>query len=92
MSKRRTRAEIENENGILRLAILDCWWMARRYADGRSTYAASTYNGHTRKLQALGVPLHQDPTVNGSVWARDGMGRRFDGLTDEQAAAMEAGR
>lgn len=92
MSKRRTRAEIENENGILRLAILDCWWMARRYADGRSTYAARTYNDHTRKLQALGVSLHPDPIVNGSVWARDGMGRAFDGLTDEQAAVMEAER
>lgn len=66
--------------------------MARRYADGRSTCAARTYNDHTRRLLALGVPLHPDPIVNGSVWARDGMGRAFDRLTDDEAAAMEAGR
>jgi hypothetical protein len=88
---RRTKAEVENENGILRLAILDCWWMARRYADGRMTYATSTYNDHTRKLIALGLPLREDPLANGTVWARDGMGRAFDKLTDAEAAEAEGG-
>lgn len=43
---------------LLRKAIQDVWWMARRYCDGRSTYAASTYNQHTRNLLALGIELN----------------------------------
>ncbi len=59
-------------------------WMARRYADGRMSYAASSFNAWTRRLLAMGVELN--PTGDGTVWARDGMGRAFDGLTDEEAA------
>lgn len=75
---------LEAENAVLRKAIEDCWWFARRYADGRMTHAASTYNSHTRALLALG--LHLNPTGDGTLWARDGAGRRFDGLSDAEAA------
>lgn len=58
-------------------------WMARRYADGRSTYAPSRLNEMTRTALALGVEL-RDP-----YFARDGMGRKFDGLTEEETRAAE---
>lgn len=38
-------------------------------------------NDHTRKLLDLGVKLN--PGEEGTVWAEDGMGRDFDGLTEE---------
>lgn len=74
----------EDENATLRAIARDLHWMARRYADGRMTYAASTVNEHTRTLLALGVKLN--PTGDGTIWARDGMGRAYDHLSDEEAA------
>lgn len=56
-------------------------WMARRYADGRQTYAVGIYNEVVRKCLRLGIKL--DPK-DGIIWARDGGGRDFDGLTDKQ--------
>ena len=58
--------------------------MARRYADHRSSYAPHTYNQRTRTLLTIGVKLN--PTGDGTVWARDQMGRAFDGLTVDEAA------
>ncbi len=55
-------------------------WMARRYADGRSSYAPGVFNGHTRKLLAAGFGLKLP------YFARDGMGRSFDGLTEAEVA------
>lgn len=63
--------------------VCDLHWMARRYADGRTSYATSLFNGHTRFLKALGFPLN--PTGDETIWARDTMGRFFDGLTDDEA-------
>lgn len=75
---------LERENQILRIIAKDLHWMARRYADGRMTYAANTVNGHARALLAMGVELN--PTGDRTIWARDGMGRLYDGLTDDEAA------
>lgn len=61
----------------------DLHWMARRYADGRSSYAPSLFNEHVHTMLRLGVPLN--PTADGTIWAYDGMGRDFDHLTDNQA-------
>src|SRR5574343_663862 len=58
-------------------------WMARRYADGRQTAATSMFNELTRRLLAQGAELGK---VDGTPWARDGGGRKFDGLTTEEAA------
>ena len=77
-------AEIEARNLTLEAIVGDLHWQARRYADGRSSYATGLFNGHTRALLAMGIELN--PTGDGTVWARDAMGRAFDGLTDEEAA------
>lgn len=74
-------SDIERE---LKVIAKDLHWMARRYADGRSSYATSLFNRHTRKLLRLGVELNQ--CGEGTIWARDSMGRRFDGLSDDEAA------
>lgn len=55
-------------------------WMARRYADMRSSYAPNMFNGHVRALRRLGFGLKHP------LFARDGMGRTYDGLTDEEVA------
>ena len=60
--------------------VMSLHWMARRYADGRSSYSPGLFNGITRKLLGAGVELKSPH------FARDGMGRRYDGLTDEQVA------
>lgn len=69
----------------LRAIARDLHWMARRYADGRRSYATSLLNEHTRALLAQGVDLN--PTADGTIWARDADGRGCDHLTDEEAAA-----
>lgn len=58
-------------------------WMARRYADGRSSYAPSLLNSHVKELVELGYELRPP------LYARDGMGRDFDGLSDEDVRAAE---
>jgi hypothetical protein len=55
---------------------------AKRYSDGRSTYAPTQVNQITRSLLALGVSLN--PGGEQVVWAQDGNGRAFDRLTDEE--------
>lgn len=68
----------------LKEAIRCFHWMARRYADGRSSYAPTKFNDHVRMIVDTGIGL------NHPLYARDGMGRKFDGLTDEEVAAAEA--
>lgn len=80
----RARHEIEAENQALREIAKDLHWLARRYVDGRSSYATSLFNGHVRALLAMGVELN--PTGDGTIWARDAMGRAYDHLTDAEAA------
>ena len=66
-----------------RRIVIDLHWMARRYADGRQSYAPGLFNEHTREAIRLGVELN--PTADGTVWARDGDGRACDHLTDVEA-------
>ena len=68
----------------LKAIVVHLHWMARRYADGRQSYATSLHNENTRALLAMGVPLNA--TADGTLWARDSGGRAYDGLTDEEAA------
>lgn len=58
-------------------------WMARRYADGRQSYATSLFNNITRKLLKAGYTLNA--TADEIIWARDFQGRNYDGLTDAEA-------
>lgn len=59
--------EIRNESlvGIIR----EIWWMAKRYADGRSTYAPDTVNRCVDILLKMGIQL--SPDLN-TLYAEDG--------------------
>jgi len=63
--------------------LADITWMARRYADGRKTYATSMYNDVANWCLKHGVNIN--PGAEGIVWARDGHGRGCDGLSDKEA-------
>lgn len=78
-----TEREKDQTIESLKSACADLHWMARRYADGRSTYATSLFNSITRNLIKLGVKLN--PTGDEIIWARDAMGRGYDSLTRAQA-------
>jgi hypothetical protein len=75
--------KLERENVRLRHIAKEFHWMARRYADGRSTYATGMFNDLTKDLVSLGVELNAESDQ--TIFARDGMGRGFDKLTEEQA-------
>lgn len=67
-------------------------WMARRYADGRSTYAPSLLNEVTRRLLSTGMILEAD-TCDGTNFAVDGMGDlgfRSGLSNDEYETAMQS--
>ncbi len=65
-----TLAEIGPVVEIKLQYLSDLVWMARRYADGRSTYAVSLYNDIVRSLVGRGVPLLK---LDEGLWAKDGM-------------------
>lgn len=67
---------------ILEAAVKELHWMARRYADGRSTYATSSFNQAVRDILRLGIKLHGN---DGIIWARDGQGRLYDNLSPREA-------
>jgi hypothetical protein len=64
--------------------VKDLHWMSRRYAQGRSTYATSVHNAHTKALLAMGVELN--PTGDHRIFADDAMGHAYDGLTEADLA------
>lgn len=82
-SKRSELARLRIENKVLRQIAADLQWMARRYADGRRTYATAMLNEITRTLLLFGVTLN--PTGDEILFARDGGGRAFDGLSEQEA-------
>ena len=65
--------------------IQECDWLARRYAEGRRTYATGQYNDAKRAVLATGLELELDPLTS-TPWARDGSGARFCGLSAEEYA------
>ena len=75
-----TKKQVER----LKQIAVELHWMARRYADGRMTCAVLTLNECTRDLLAMGIKL-KSPFGDQIIWARDGDGRRFDGLTEDEA-------
>lgn len=85
MTKQTTEriVKLEAENAALRAIAMDLHWMARRYADGRSSYATRLFNENTRAMLRMEMKLN--PTGDGIIWARDEMGRSYDGLSDEEA-------
>jgi hypothetical protein len=77
-----TCAEWKERAQRLEQIVVDFHWMARRYADGRQSYATSTFNRDTRSLLAMNIQLN--PCAEGTIWARDGMGPQYGGLTEEE--------
>lgn len=53
-------------------------WMARRYADGRSTYAPAMCNEALDVAKALGVEIESDTTLPDPDYATDGMFGRWN--------------
>lgn len=49
--------------------IHNIWWMARRYAHGRRTYAVNIFNESIREAQELGLKF--TPDSDGLVEAKD---------------------
>ena len=60
---------LKAENDDLREIIANIWWMAREYADGRSSYAPALFNQCIEKAIANGVTIKDD---NGNIYAADG--------------------
>lgn len=77
-----TKQELRLRVNTLERACKDLQWMAKRYAEGRRSYAVSMLNEITRTLLALGIELN--PCGEGTVWARDGGGFLYGGLTKEE--------
>ena len=61
----------EQRAKTLESVVLAIWWLARRYAHNRRTYAVGQYNDAMRKMQELGIHVDPDP-VDGTIWATDG--------------------
>ncbi len=76
--KKQNKADLQRQYDELKQAFLDIHWMARRYADGRRTYAVGMMNDATRTALAQGIDLPKP------WFARDGSGRAFDGLSIEE--------
>jgi alkylhydroperoxidase/carboxymuconolactone decarboxylase family protein YurZ len=75
--------QLQADNEALREIAADLHWMARRYADNSQTYATDMLNQRTRQLLRMGVKLNAG--ADRIIWARDLMGRGFDGLTEAEA-------
>ncbi len=78
---------LKEENNILRRIVADLHWMARRYADGRSSYAVSLFNERVRQLVNLKIRLN--PTADGKIFARDSMGEEYEGVSREEQTKLE---
>lgn len=74
----------EKQIARLKKIAVEFQWMARRYADGRKTSVALTCNECTRDMIAMGIQP-KCSSLDEIIWARDGGGRAFDGLTEEEA-------
>jgi len=75
--KRKTREELERENHALRHIVRETIWMARRYADGRSTYAPSMVNEAITEALRLGIQVDPDGATE-KIYADDGMFGAWD--------------
>lgn len=81
-SERRIFVGLERKVEILTAVVKEFHWRARRYADGRSTYATSSFNQAVRDVLQLGIKLHGNDRI---IWARDGQGRDYDHLSPREA-------
>lgn len=62
----------KHRSKVLESIVTDIYWMARRYANGRQTYAPSLYNDAIQKAQELGLDLPIDVTADPpSIYAKE---------------------
>lgn len=67
--------DTSQENEKLKEIIRETLWMARRYADGRCTYAPETVNKCIDLALELGIELNGPPE---EMYAKDGMFGEWD--------------
>lgn len=81
MKSKRTVAKPCHECAVLKSVIHDIWWMARRYADKRMTYAPGMFNEAMDKCVRRGMEFRIDNTADPpSIYADDGQfGKWKDG-------------
>ena len=82
-------AAVTAERDALRGIVRDTLWMARRYADGRRTYAVGMCNDAIAKAAELGLTFEDKPDV--PFIARDGDGPDWQPI-EARALASEAER
>ena len=54
----------------LEKVVIDIQWMAKRYVDGRRTYAVAMYNDAIKKAIDMGLHFRED--CDGEIFAKDG--------------------
>lgn len=59
-----------SEKELMKKIIRDTLWMARRYANGRQTYAAGMVNGAIDAALSLGIEVEPDSVFG--MYANDG--------------------
>ena len=57
------KSKEQKELEVLRAVIQDTFWMARRYANGRHTYAPVTINECLDTLASVGIEIEGDETL-----------------------------
>lgn len=72
--------QIEEENQALKYIVAQTLWMARRYADGRSSYAVGMLNDAVHELDKAGLAhlFTGDPAEDHKRFADDGMFGKYD--------------
>ena len=62
-----------NREQVLEKIIIDTIWMARRYADGRNTYAVDMVNNALDLCKELNIDIREDDTLkSGNLYATHG--------------------
>lgn len=59
----KTQKELEEENMLLRAAVQNIFWMARRYAHGRHTYAPGMVREAYQLAKELGIAIQHDDVI-----------------------------
>jgi len=81
---------MERERDEARGVVLDTLWMARRYADGRQSYAVGMYNDAAKIAEAGGYAKGEP---DGTLYALDGLRPEYQAVEQRaQAAQAEATR
>lgn len=87
LSSERERAKrAERERDEARGVVRDTLWMARRYADGRQSYAVGMYNDAAKIAEAGGYAKGEP---DGTLYALDGLRPEYQAL-EARAQAAEA--